>query len=85
MDSDSEIGRLIYCGINIGLIALSLYIRRSMFLIFGANGVFIYLGHLAYEVFKDSVLFPFALVFLGLAMIVATVLAQKYLNPRSEK
>ena len=85
MDSDSEIGRLIYCGINIGLIALSLYLRRSMFLVFGALGIFIYLGHLAYEVFEDSVFFPFALIFLGLAMIVATVLAQKYLKPQTKK
>jgi len=80
MESDSEVNRLIYCAINVGLIALSLYLRRSMFLVFGALGVFAYLGHLAYEVFKDSVLFPFVLVLLGLSMIVATVLAQKYLK-----
>jgi hypothetical protein len=83
MNSDSEIGRLVYCGINIGLIALSLYLRRSMFLVFGAIGVFAYLGHLAYEVFQESVLFPFVLVLLGLATIVATILAQKYLKQRN--
>jgi len=83
MDSDSEVNRLIYCATNFGLIALSLYLRRSMFLVFGAIGVFAYLGHLAYEVFQDSVLFPFVLVLLGLATIVATVLAQKYLKGRT--
>jgi hypothetical protein len=83
MNSDSEIGRLVYCGVNIGLIALSLYLRRSMFLVFGAIGVFAYLGHLAYEVFQESVLFPFVLVLLGLATIVATILAQKYLKQRN--
>jgi hypothetical protein len=80
MDSDSEIGKFIYLLINVGLVAVSLYLRRSVFLVFGALGVFSYLGHLAYEVFKDSVLFPFVLALLGLGMIVATVLAQKFVR-----
>jgi hypothetical protein len=35
----------------------------------GALGVFMYLGHLSYEVFKDSMMFPFALSVLGLLII----------------
>jgi hypothetical protein len=83
MDSDSELGRFLYMLINVGLIAVALWLRRSVFLIFGAIGVFIYLGHLAYEVFKDSVLFPFALALLGLGLIVATVLGQRYVRART--
>jgi predicted MFS family arabinose efflux permease len=56
-----------------------------VFLVFGALGIFAYLGHLAYEVFKDSVLFPFALVLLGLGVIVATVLGQKYFRSLSDR
>jgi hypothetical protein len=80
LDSDSEMGKFIYFLINVGLIAVSLYLRRSVFLVFGALGITTYLGHLAYEVFKDSILFPFVLALIGLGMIVGTVLAQKFLR-----
>ena len=43
------------------------------FLVFGALGVHLYLGHLAYEVFKNSFFFPFALALLGLSLILFTV------------
>lgn len=33
----------------------------------------VYLGHLTYEVFKDSFFFPFALALLGLSLILLTV------------
>jgi hypothetical protein len=77
MDSGSEIGRLLYALLNVGLIALGVRLRRSVFIVFGVLGVHVYLGHLAYEVFKDSVLFPFALALLGLSVILVTVLAQR--------
>ena len=75
MDSDSEIGRAIYAVINVGLIGVALKLRRAVFLVFGAVGVYLYLGHLAYDIFKDSFLFPFVLAFLGLTLIIATVVA----------
>jgi hypothetical protein len=80
LDSDSETGKFVYFLVNVALVAASLYLRRSVFLIFGAIGIFAYVGHLAYAVFKDSVLFPFVLVLLGFGIIIATVLAQKYLR-----
>jgi hypothetical protein len=85
INSDSELGRFVYLLVNVGLVAVSLYLRRTVFLVFGALGIFAYLGHLAYEVFKDSVLFPFALVLLGLGVIVATVLGQKYFRSLSDR
>jgi len=84
MDSSSELKRWIYCLINLGLIALAIKLRRATFLVFGAIGVYAYLGHLAYAVFKDSFMFPFALALLGLSLIVATVWAQRrFLRPAS--
>jgi len=80
MDSDWEMGRFVYLVINVGLVAISLYLSRSVFLVFGAIGIFTYLGHLSYEVFKDSVLFPFIIALIGLGMIVATVLAQRFMR-----
>ena len=45
-----------------------------MFVVFGGLGVFGYLGYLSYQVFKDSLsIFPFALSFLGLAVLAAAV------------
>jgi hypothetical protein len=82
MDSGSEVGRLLYALLNVGLIAVGVWLRRTVFIVFGVLGVHVYLGHLAYEVFKDSVLFPFALALLGLSVILVTVLAQRQLSKR---
>jgi hypothetical protein len=60
-----------------GFIWIAVKLRRATFLVFGALGVYIYLGHLAYEVFKDSFFFPFVLALLGLSLILATVWIQR--------
>lgn len=75
--SDSEFSKFIYCVINLGLIALSLVLRRRVFVVFGSLGFFGYLGHLTYRVFEDSVIFPFALTALGLAVIASGVVYQR--------
>jgi len=85
MDSDSELGRAVYALINIGLIALAVKTRRAVFLVFGVLGVHLYLGHLAYKVFKDSFLFPFALALLGLSLILITVFAQRKMGHLAQK
>lgn len=85
MDSDSEVNRFVYLLINLGLIGIALYLRRTVFLVFGAIGAHIYLGHLAYTVFKDSFLFPFALAGLGLSLILITVFAQSYMRKRADQ
>jgi len=77
MDSNSELGKFFYALINVGLIAVSLVLRRVMFLVFGAIGVSGYIGHLAYSIFQDSMLFPFALTFIGLAVIAVGVIYQR--------
>ena len=69
MDSRSELAKFVYCLINIGLIACSLVLRRRAFIIFGSLGLFGYLGHLAYRVFADSILFPFVLSLIGILII----------------
>jgi hypothetical protein len=67
--SGSEFGKAIYCLVNVGLIFLGLFLMRRAYAVFGGIGVTIYLGYLANEVFKDSILFPFALSAIGLAFI----------------
>ena len=77
LDSHSEVGKLVYCGINVLLILLALMLRRRMFLIFGGLGVFLYLSHLAYDIFKDSMLFPIVLSCIGLAVMYLGVQCQR--------
>jgi hypothetical protein len=74
LHSDGEISKAIYCVINVGLLALALFLNRRAYMVFGTLGVAGYLGHLAGEVFKDSLLFPFALSLIGVAIIAAGLL-----------
>jgi hypothetical protein len=73
-----EIGKAVYCLINVGLVFLSLFLMRRVYAVFGAIGVSLYLGHLANEVFNDSILFPFALSGIGVAIIAAGLLFHRY-------
>lgn len=78
MPSDGELKKLIYCLINLGLMFLSVLLRRRIFMVFGSLGVFGYLSHLAYSIFKDSVFFPFALTVVGLVIIYIGILYQRH-------
>jgi len=69
MESDSELGKALYCLINLGLMALAVLLRRPVFMVFGALGVAAYLGYLSYEVFADSLLFPVVVTLIGLGVI----------------
>ena len=59
------------------LIGVGVVIVRRVFVIFGAIGCSIYLGHLANQVFRDSWLFPIALTAIGLGIIYLGLLWQK--------
>jgi len=78
MDSNSELGRLLYCCINLLLIAIGAALSRRVFAVFGGIGVALYLGHLSHTVFQDSMLFPVALTAIGLAVIAAGVAWQRH-------
>ena len=77
MDSNSELTKVIYCLINLGLIGAGALLVRRVLVVFGAIGVAVYVGHLADKVFKDSWLFPISLTLLGLLVVVAGVWWQK--------
>ena len=69
MDLGSEWRREIYCAINAGMLLLGAVLRRRVFAVLGGFGIAGYLGHLSYTVFKDSMLFPFALSLIGFAIV----------------
>jgi Ca2+/Na+ antiporter len=77
-DSNNEWGKLAYCGINLALVFWGAAIGRRVFTVLGGLGVTLYLGHLSYQVFKDSLLFPFALSLLGLGLVLLGVWWQRH-------
>ena len=77
MNSGSEWGKLVYCGINVLLILIGAVLGRRVFAVFGGLGIAGYLGYLSYRVFRDSLLFPFALSAIGLAIIWLGVVWQR--------
>ncbi|CDZ76941.1 hypothetical protein BN59_01220 [Legionella massiliensis] len=78
LNSNSELSKFLYMCINLLLIGVGLILVRKVFVIFGGLGFSFYLGHLADAIFKDSLLFPFALTFIGLAIIYLGTLWQKH-------
>lgn len=69
-----------YFLINLAMMVLSVILLRRVLVVFGGFGVFIYLSHLAYNVFEDSIWFPFVLSFFGLAIIYLGVLYQRHIG-----
>ncbi len=68
--SDSTaLTRALYCAMNIGLLLVSVLLARQVFAVAGAIGVALYLGELADRTFRDSLLFPFVLSLIGVAVI----------------
>lgn len=78
MNSDNELSKLLYCFINLLLIAFGAALSRRVFAVFGGIGVALYLGHLSHTVFKDSMLFPVALTAIGLFVIAAGIFWQRH-------
>jgi hypothetical protein len=78
MDSGSEIGKIVYCAINVAMLFIGAVLSRRVFAVFGALGIAGYLGHLASRVFADSLLFPIVLTLIGLGVILLGVLWQRH-------
>lgn len=78
MDSDSELNKFIYCCINLLMILIGAMLSRRVFVVFGGLGCAGYLAHLAHSVFKDSMLFPFALTLIGLGVIYLGIVWQRH-------
>jgi hypothetical protein len=73
-NSGSELGAFLYALINVGLLLMSVLLGRRVYAVFGTLGIAGYLGHLSYRVFRDSMMFPFALSLIGIAVIAAWLL-----------
>lgn len=67
----------IYAIINLLMMVFSVLIKRVVFMVLGAIGIFLYLEHLVEKFFADSILFPFALSAIGLLIIYLGILYQR--------
>lgn len=76
--SGSELAKLGYGLLNAGLVFWGAAIGRRVFTILGALGVAGYLGYLSHRVFQNSLLFPFALTLLGLAVVALGIWWQRH-------
>tara|TARA_R110001599_G_scaffold171353_1_gene362152 strand:+ start:144998 stop:146032 length:1035 start_codon:yes stop_codon:yes gene_type:complete len=85
MHSDSELNKFIYLCINLVMIIVGAMLSRRVFAIFGGLGAAGYLAHLAYDVFKDSMIFPFALTLIGLGVICLGIVWQRHEMTLSHK
>jgi hypothetical protein len=72
-----EFSKAIYCVFNIAFIAFGLFLDRRVYMVFGAIGVVIYLGHLAHDVFNDVIGFSFALSEIGLVVVFVGVYLER--------
>jgi hypothetical protein len=77
MHSASELSQFGYLCINLAMIAVGAVLSRRVFVVLGGIGAAGYLWHLASQLFKDSLLFPFALTAIGLAVVWLGVLWQR--------
>lgn len=78
MGSDSELAKAAYAFINLVLILLSVFLGRRAYAVFGAAGIAFYLGDIAHRLFEESLLFPFALSLVGIAVIALGLVYYKH-------
>ncbi|CEK10518.1 hypothetical protein [Legionella hackeliae] len=83
--SDSELSKFFYMCINLVMISIGVILMRKVFVIFGAIGCAFYLGYLASQVFKNSLLFPVALAAIGFLIIYLGTLWQKHEDSLTQK
>jgi hypothetical protein len=65
----TALDKALYCALSVGFLLIAVLLARRVFAVFGTIGIAIYLGDLAEKLFKDSLLFPFALSAIGIAII----------------
>jgi hypothetical protein len=85
MHSSSELNKFLYLCINILMIAVGAMLSRRVFAVFGGLGAAGYLGHLAYDVFKHSMMFPFVLTLIGFGVIYSGIIWQRHEERISSK
>ncbi|MFA4854165.1 MAG: DUF2157 domain-containing protein [Candidatus Omnitrophota bacterium] len=74
---NNELNALLYLALHIIFVVMSIRWQRTSLMVFGAIGIYVYLGRLAWNIFRDSPFFPIILALIGLLMILGTVSFQR--------
>jgi hypothetical protein len=69
----SQLGKAIYCLLDLLMMLLSVLLQRKVFLVFGAIGVFVYLMDEAESYFRNSIGFTLSLTVIGALFIAAGI------------
>lgn len=69
---------MVFTLINVIFLFLAILLDRRVFMVFGGLGVFVYLFHLAEEVFRNSIWFPFVVSLIGILLIVLGIFYQRH-------
>jgi hypothetical protein len=72
-----EIGKAVYCLLNVLLIAFAIFLNRRIYAVLGTIGVAGYLSYLAFYVFQDVLAFSFVVSLIGLGVILLGILYQR--------
>ncbi|MBA2276725.1 MAG: DUF2157 domain-containing protein [Chloroflexia bacterium] len=82
LDEDQRALRgIVFLLVYVAVVAASVWLQSRIFLVFGAIGVYCYVGYLAFEIFEDALGFTFSLAFIGLLLILGAIGFQRYLQP----
>jgi hypothetical protein len=77
-DAGTAFDKALFCAMNVGLLFFAVFLGRKVYAVFGVIGISMYLGDLANRMFNDSLLFPFALSLIGVAVIAAGLLYYRH-------
>ena len=70
--------KLLGCVLAMCLVLLSVPLQSKFMITIGAIYLFLYLSYLAYDVFKNSLLFPLALIGIGISLIYSGIMYQRH-------
>ena len=69
LDWNNEFAFFLLAMFNLFYMFISILLKRKVFMVWGAIGFWSYLGHLAFEIFENTPIFPLILVVFGLLII----------------
>ena len=67
----TALDKAVYCALNVSLLFVAVFLDRRIYAVCGVIGISFYLTDLANRVFRDSLMFPFALSLIGVGVIAA--------------
>jgi hypothetical protein len=78
LGDDRALAGLLFLVVHLGLVWLSVRLGDRLLLVFGALGIYLYIGKLALDTFRDSLGFPLALAIIGLSLVLGAVAYSRF-------